>query len=98
MVGFVNALAILIFTSPLTHLVNIPFAVYPMVAVGIAIMVLLPRWTTVVLAPLVAIVLLTGAAVLGAAVLAGTGVPTVGDEGELPRSGRRSVHRQAHLC
>ena len=81
MVGFVNALAILIFTSQLTHLIDVPFAVYPMVAVGIAIMVFLPRWTTVVPAPLVAIVLLTGAAVL-----AGIGVPTVGDEGELPSS------------
>ncbi|MCB7136157.1 SulP family inorganic anion transporter [Cellulosimicrobium marinum] len=81
MVGFVNALAILIFTSQLTHLVGVPWQVYPLVAVGIAIMVLLPRWTTVVPAPLVAIVLLTAATVLAA-----IHVPTVGDEGELPES------------
>ncbi|GEK22465.1 SulP family inorganic anion transporter [Cellulomonas xylanilytica] len=81
MVGFVNALAILIFLSQLPHLVDVPWAVYPLVAVGIAIMVLLPRWTTVVPAPLVAIVLLTAATVLAA-----INVPTVGDEGELPES------------
>ncbi len=81
MVGFVNALAILIFLSQVTHLVDVPWAVYPLVAVGVAIMVLLPRWTTVVPAPLVAIVLLTGATVLAA-----ISVPTVGDEGALPDS------------
>lgn len=81
MVGFVNALAILIFLSQLPHLVDVPWAVYPLVAVGIALMVLLPRWTSAVPAPLVAIVLLTAATVLAA-----MDVPTVGDEGELPRS------------
>ncbi|WP_307858252.1 SulP family inorganic anion transporter [Cellulomonas fulva] len=81
MVGFVNALAILIFLSQLPHLVDVTWVVYPMVAVGIVVMVLLPRWTTVVPAPLVAIVLLTAAAVL-----ASLDVPTVGDEGELPTS------------
>ncbi|KSW13824.1 SulP family inorganic anion transporter, partial [Cellulomonas sp. B6] len=81
MVGFVNALAILIFLSQLPHLTGVPWVVYPLVVVGIAIMVLLPRWTTAVPAPLVAIVLLTAATVLGAIT-----VPTVGDEGALPRS------------
>ena len=36
MVGFVNALAILIFLAQVPHLVDVPWAVYPMVAVGIA--------------------------------------------------------------
>lgn len=81
MVGFVNALAILIFMSQLTHLVDVPWLVYPMVAVGIAIMVLLPRLTKAVPAPLVAIALLTAVTVIAA-----VAVPTVGDEGELPRS------------
>ncbi len=81
MVGFVNALAILIFMSQLPHLQDVPWMVYPLVAVGIAIMVLMPRWTKVVPAPLVAIVLLTAATVLAA-----IAVPTVGDEGELPES------------
>ena len=59
MVGFVNALAILIFLAQLPHLVGVPWLVYPLVAVGIVIMVVLPRLTTAVPAPLVAIVVLT---------------------------------------
>jgi len=81
MVGFVNALAILIFWSQLRHLVHVPWAVYPMVAVGIALIVLVPRWTTVVPSPLVAIVLLTVVTIA-----ASIDVPTVGDEGALPDS------------
>ncbi|WP_420113766.1 SulP family inorganic anion transporter [Pseudactinotalea sp.] len=81
MVGFVNALAILIFVAQLPHLIDVPWQVYPLFAVGLAIIVLLPRWTKVVPAPLVAIVLLTAVTVL-----AGIRVPTVGDEGELPSS------------
>jgi sulfate permease, SulP family len=79
MVGFVNALAILIFLAQIPYLIDVPWIVYPMVVVGIAIMILLPRVTTVVPAPLVAVVLLTIAAVT-----LGWNVPTVGDQGELP--------------
>ena len=81
MVGFVNALAILIFLAQVPYLVDVPFLVYPMIAVGIATMVGLPRVSTVVPAPLVAIVALTGFTVLAA-----LSVPNVGDEGELPDS------------
>ncbi|ADG73386.1 sulphate transporter [Cellulomonas flavigena DSM 20109] len=81
MVGFVNALAMLVFMSQVPHLTGVPFLVYPLVAAGVVVIVLLPRWTTVVPAPLVAVVLLTAATVLGA-----LQVPTVGDEGELPES------------
>ena len=81
MVGFVNALAILIFSAQLPYLVDVPWLVHAMVVVGLAIMVALPRVTTVVPAPLVAIVALTGFTVLAAVT-----VPTVGDQGELPRS------------
>ena len=81
MVGFVNALAILIFGAQITHLVDVPWAVYPLVAVGIAIIVGFPRINQIVPAPLVAIVALTAFTVAGAAT-----VPTVGDEGELPDS------------
>ncbi|MBI5340632.1 MAG: SulP family inorganic anion transporter [Mycolicibacterium rufum] len=81
MVGFVNALAILIFLSQLPHLLGVPWLVYPMVAAGILIIVALPKLTTAVPAPLIAIAVLTGAAVA-----AGWNVPTVGDEGELPSS------------
>ncbi len=81
MVGFVNALAILIFLAQLEHVVGKGTAVLAMVALGIAIMVGLPRVTTAVPAPLVAIVVLG----FGAAAL-GVRVPTVGDMGDLPRS------------
>ncbi|WP_416380807.1 SulP family inorganic anion transporter [Georgenia sp. H159] len=81
MVGFVNALAILIFTAQLPYLRDVPVAVYVMVAVGLAIMVYLPRLTTAVPAPLVAIVVLTTVTVAFA-----INVPDVGDQGELPDS------------
>ncbi|MFW5473965.1 SulP family inorganic anion transporter [Knoellia sp. CPCC 206450] len=81
MVGFVNALAILIFLAQIPHMVDVPTLVYPMIAVGIAIMVALPRVTKVVPAPLVAIVALTAFTLLAALTL-----PNVGDEGELPDS------------
>ncbi|WP_282836618.1 SulP family inorganic anion transporter [Microbacterium flavum] len=81
MVGFVNALAILIFVSQVPQLIGVPWMVYPLVVVGLLIMYLMPRLTRVVPAPLVAIVLLTGAAVVF-----GIAVPTVGDQGALPES------------
>lgn len=81
MVGFVNALAILIFAAQLPHLVDVPWAVYPMVAVGIAVIVGLPRLTTAVPSPLVAIVALTAFALAS-----GLSLPDVGDEGTLPDS------------
>ena len=81
MVGFVNSLAILIFLSQVPHLIGVPWAVYPLVAAGILIMVVLPKVTKVVPAPLVAIVGLTIVTVVFA-----IAVPTVGDEGELPDS------------
>lgn len=79
MTGFVNALAILIFVAQLPHLTGGGFAVYAMVAVGLVIVFGLPRIFSAIPAPLVAIVVLTVAAVAG-----GIDVPTVGDEGKLP--------------
>lgn len=81
MVGFVNALAILIFSAQIQHMVDVPWMVYPMIAVGLAIIVGLPKLTTVVPSPLIAIIVLTAVAMAF-----GVGVPTVGDEGELPSS------------
>ena len=81
MVGFVNALAILIFLAQVPQLIDVPWAVYPLFAGGLLIMVLFPGLTKVVPAPLVSIIALT-ALTIGA----GIAVPTVGDEGELPSS------------
>ena len=81
MVGFVNALAILIFLAQLPHLIHVPWLVYPLVAAGIVVMVFLPRFTTAVPAPLVAIL---GVALIVA--VASVTVPTVSDEGPLADS------------
>jgi sulfate permease, SulP family len=81
MVGFVNALGILLALAQWDNLHDVPWVVYPLAAVAIAIIVLLPRVTRVVPAPLVAIVVLTAVA-WGA----GVDVPTVSDKGRLPDS------------
>ncbi|MFI6108686.1 SulP family inorganic anion transporter [Streptomyces sp. NPDC051310] len=81
MVGFVNSLAILVFMAQVPEMTDVPWAVYPLIAAGLALMVFLPRITTVIPAPLVSIVILTLVTV-GAAIA----VPTVGDKGALPSS------------
>nr|WP_236572232.1 SulP family inorganic anion transporter [Janibacter melonis] len=81
MVGFVNALAILIFLAQVPYLLGVPWLVYPMVALGLLVMVVMPRVTTALPAPLVAIVVIT--ALVAAA---GWQLPDVSDQGELPRS------------
>ncbi|MGN0099568.1 MAG: SulP family inorganic anion transporter [Dietzia sp.] len=81
MIGFVNALAILVFVAQIPHLIGVPWLVYPMVAAGIAIMVFFPRLTKAVPAPLIAIVAITAVVLLF-----GWSVPNVGDQGELPSS------------
>jgi SulP family sulfate permease len=81
MVGFVNALAILIFSAQLPQLEGGSWMVYAMVGVGLAIIYGLPRITKAVPSPLVAIVLLTAVSIFG-----GVTVPTVGDMGTLPSS------------
>ncbi|MGN6126114.1 MAG: SulP family inorganic anion transporter [Humibacter sp.] len=76
MIGFVNGLGVLIFIAQLQHVIDVPMAVYPLFIVTVLIVVLLPRLTKAVPAPLVAIVVVTAAAVVF-----GLHVPTVGDEG-----------------
>ncbi|MVW72072.1 SulP family inorganic anion transporter [Bordetella sp. 15P40C-2] len=77
--GFVNALAILIFLAQLPHLVDAQPAVYAMVAGGLAIIYILPRFTRAVPSPLVCIVVLT-------AITMGMqwDLPNVGDMGAFP--------------
>ena len=81
MVGFVNALAILIFMAQLPELFDVPFAVYPLFILGLLVLIFLPKVTKAVPAPLISILIVTAIA----AVFAIT-VPTVGDKGELPDS------------
>ncbi|WSU97633.1 SulP family inorganic anion transporter [Streptomyces sp. NBC_01023] len=81
MVGFVNALGILLFTAQIPNLTGVPWPVYPLTCAGLLLMVFFPRLTKVVPAPLVSIVILTVITVA-----AGIAVPTVGDKGRLPSS------------
>ena len=81
MVGFVNALSILVFAAQVPHVIGVPWMVYPLLAIGIVVLVFMPKLTKVVPAPLVTIVLITGIAVVFA-----IDVPTVSDQGDLPRS------------
>ncbi|KKK36270.1 sulfate transporter [Mesobacillus campisalis] len=81
MVGFVNALAILIFTSQLPHFAGESWAMYMMVAGALAIIYILPRFTKAVPSPLVAIVVITAIAIM-----TGSGVRTIGDMGELTQT------------
>ncbi|MFA4912291.1 MAG: SulP family inorganic anion transporter [Burkholderiaceae bacterium] len=77
--GFVNALAILIFMAQLPHLISVGWQTYAMVAAALAIIYLLPRLTTAIPSPLVAIVVLTALSIY-----VGIEVSTVGDMGALP--------------
>lgn len=81
--GFVNALAILIFMAQLPQLIpgnpGVGIEAYAMVAGALAIIYLLPKLTTAVPSPLVAIIVLTGLSIWLQAP-----VNTVADMGELP--------------
>ncbi|CAN5884020.1 SulP family inorganic anion transporter [soil metagenome] len=57
--GFVNALAILIFSAQMPHLVGANGATWAMVGLGLVVIYGLPRITTAVPSPLVCIVVLT---------------------------------------
>lgn len=63
MTGFVNALAILIFLAQVPHLIEGRYVGALLVVVGLALIYLVPRMSRAISAPLVAIVLLTVAAV-----------------------------------
>src|SRR5690606_27396555 len=78
-VGFVNALAILIFLAQLPELIGMPMAVYAVCAAALAIIYLLPLVTRAVPSPLGALVLLTAASIW-----LGLDIRSVGDGGELP--------------
>ncbi|MCF7698465.1 SulP family inorganic anion transporter [Loktanella sp. M215] len=84
MTGFLNALAILIFMAQLPELnpatPGVTALTYALVALGLAIIYLLPRLTTAVPSPLVTIIVLT-ALVVG---MGWEGVRTVGDMGAMP--------------
>ncbi len=79
--GFVNALAILIFSAQVPQMLGVSWHTYAMIAAGLGIIYLVPRLTTAVPSPLICIVVLTGVSFV---------VPmplhTVADLGRLPSS------------
>jgi sulfate permease, SulP family len=83
MTGFVNALAILIFMAQLPELHpgldGVNWITYAMVAGGLGIIYLLPRFTKVVPSPLVCLVVMTAVAMI-----AKLDIRRVGDLGALP--------------
>ncbi len=79
MVGFVNALAILIFLAQLPQLTHVGWETYAMVGAGLAIIYLFPYVTRKVPSALVSIVVLTAFTIYS-----GIKLRTVGDMGELP--------------
>src|SRR5699024_6018144 len=62
MIGFVNALAILIFMAQVPHFIGISTMTYVFVAVTLAFVYILPRFIKVIPAPLIAIITLTALA------------------------------------
>jgi SulP family sulfate permease len=57
--GFVNALAILIFSAQVPQMLGVTWHTYAMIALGLAIIYLLPRLTTAIPSPLICILVLT---------------------------------------
>jgi SulP family sulfate permease len=83
-IGFVNALAILIFMAQLPGLINVTWQVYLFVALGLTIIYLFPLIPMIgklIPSPLVCIIVITLIAVLF-----GVDVRTVGDMGSLPNT------------
>src|SRR5699024_3448853 len=78
MVGFVNALAIVIFLAQLDHFIGESWVMYALVLLTLAIIYIFPKITDKIPSTLVAIVIVTTIAILG-----NLGVGTVGDMGEL---------------
>jgi SulP family sulfate permease len=80
-IGFVNALAILIFLAQMPELTHVGWQVYALVAAGLGLIYLFPYITKVIPSPLVCIVVLTAFTLFF-----GVDVRTVGDMGALPDS------------
>lgn len=57
--GFVNALAILIFSAQVPQMLHVTWHTYALIALGLVIIYLLPRISTAIPSPLICIILLT---------------------------------------
>lgn len=81
MIGFVNALAIMIFMAQIEHIFGISIDTYIYVIVTLLIIYVLPRYFTAIPAPLIAIIILTIVSMT-----TGSNVHTVGDLGDIKRT------------
>ncbi|MBT2581164.1 SulP family inorganic anion transporter [Bacillus sp. ISL-8] len=81
MIGFVNALAILIFMAQVPHFIGISNMTYIFVAITLVIVYVLPRFIKSIPAPLIAIIVLTSVAIF-----MHLDLRTVGDLGEIQKS------------
>jgi SulP family sulfate permease len=77
--GFVNALAILIFSAQVPQMLGVTWHTHAMIAVGLAIIYLVPRLTTAIPSPLICIVVLTAISIV-----VPMPIRTVADLGRLP--------------
>ncbi|WP_437124749.1 SulP family inorganic anion transporter [Brevibacillus laterosporus] len=81
MIGFVNALAILIFMAQIPHFVGISTSAYIFVAITLIIVYVVPRFFKAIPAPLIAIIVLTAASIWGHFDLR-----TIGDLGKITQT------------
>lgn len=81
MIGFVNALAILIFMAQVPHFIGISNLTYVFVAITLLIVYIVPRFFKAIPAPLIAIIILTTVAIYG-----NLDLRTVGDLGEISKT------------
>ncbi|CAM4357387.1 SulP family inorganic anion transporter [Jeotgalicoccus halotolerans] len=81
MIGFVNALAIMIFMAQIEHIFGVSIHTYIYVIATLLILYVLPRFFKKVPAPLIALVVLTGIYMIF-----GSNVGTVGDLGNIEQS------------
>lgn len=81
MIGFVNALAILIFLAQMPHIIDANSTTFIFLAITLVIVYLLPKFLKVIPAPLIAIVILTAVAIFS-----GAHLKTVGDLGTITQT------------
>ena len=81
MLGFVNALGIMIFLSQLPYLIGGSWLTYFFAGVTLVLVYVIPRFFTLIPAPLVAIVVMTAIAMMS-----GVSLQTIGDLGTMPET------------
>src|SRR5699024_10402768 len=81
MIGFVNALAILIFMAQVPHFIGISTMTYVFVAITLLIVYIVPKFIKTIPAPLIAIIALTAVAIYS-----NMDLRTVGDLGAITKS------------